>query len=372
MSSAQGSSDGASEVGGPAAAPKGTGSMSNMIALTTRRNMAAINAAASSNIELQTLIMGAIAQYADATSKTGLGIQALTAKSKKAKDAADPDDAMQELNPNWHYHRNMTQWKKWGTRKLSDLLYYCDPTHMNRIFLAQFKDKDRMYELLEYAWDLKILHDNPDRVPTLNVKQLCESFKATYTKLGSRVAALVESIDGGHIDWQKLGHYSLKYEAPSEDKPDGVMHVTSKTMGQTMLVNPEVYKGDTNLATAVARRNSSQTEAYIMTKTDTYLIQNFFPRLSRSLRKRKTEEDHIAAAISGGGGKTDDDEKNLKKPKLAAKAGKPESERESEIPPAAGGAGLVALTADALEALEQEEIPSPPGDDEDGQDPGAR
>lgn len=341
--------------------------MSNMISLTTRRNMLAINQACSSNIELQTLVMGAISQYESATRSSGLGIQAMNAQKLKNTKLDARGDLGSEINPNMNYHRNMTQWKKWGINRLMDIVYFIDPKVMNRIFLQQFTHKDKLFEILEFALDLKILTDNPDRVPTLNVKQLHESFQSCYRKLGSRMTDLVDKIHDGYIDWQKLGHYVLDFAEPTLANPDGVLQVTSRTMGQTVLVNPEVYKGDKNLKDAMVRRSCSQTEAYIMTKTDAYLIQNFFPKLSRTLRKRKTDEDHIAAPVSGGSSKEDDVETKSKKARTSS------SQQAAAKPPTAivvgddcevtEGTEFAPLTAAALEGLSAEDIP-----DEDAQE----
>ena len=111
----------------------------------------------------------------------------------------------------------------------------------------------------------------------------------------------------------------------------------------------------------------SQTEAYIMTKTDAYLIQNFFPKLSRTLRKRKTDEDHIAAPVSGGSSKEDVVETKSKKARTSS------SQQAAAKPPTAivvgddcevtEGTEFAPLTAAALEGLSAEDIP-----DEDAQE----
>jgi len=327
--------------------------MATMIQQTTKRNMQAITSACAQNVELQTLIMGTIMQYQEAK-KAGCSLHQVGNKKKQGKDEAWESGAGPEaivIDPAYHYHRNMTQWRKWGVEKLKDLLYYCDSTSMNRIWLTQFKDKDRLYELLEYGWDMKILTDQPDRIPTLNQFMLFDSFKTCYGKLGRRVASIVDEVEGGHIDWKKLGHYSIKYTKPSLQHPDGVLEVTSKTLGQTVVISPEVHHGDSGLEAAVIKRNCSQTEAYIMTKSDTYLIQNFFPKLSRALRKRKTDEDGIAAEVSGGGHRDDGDGAARRVAKAAkVSPGRAQPALATDQP---------ALTAAALEQLDAEGIPSP-------------
>ena len=361
---AMSSSCGDSEVS--IAVPKGNMNMTAVLQATYKRNLNHIVSACQGNVELQTIIMNTIAQYQETKKKHGAASLAeIKAIPKEKPRAADDLD----LDPRIMYHRNMTQYRKWALRHLQDLMYYCDPKHMNRIWLNQFKDKDKLYELMEYAFDLKILVDRPDRAPTLNKLQLFRSFKSCYYKNGSRIAAIADQVEGGYIDWKKLGHYNLVYCKPSPGHPHGILTVDSSTLQQSCVVDREVHQGDTGLGEAVIMRNCSQTEAYIMTKSDTYLCQNFFPKLSRTLRKRKTDEDQIASDICGGLPAPDRSDEHpgsrkLKWPRTAAPIPIPADTLEQEE-----GEGAAATVADApvlgllnannLQMLDEGQIPSP-------------
>ena len=177
---------------------KGNMNMTAVLQATYKRNLNHIVSACQGNVELQTVIMNTIAQNQETRKKHGAAsladIKAIPKEKLRAADDLDLDLRIM-------YHRNMTQYRKWALRHLEDLLYYCDPKHMNRIWLNQFKDKDKLYELMEYAFDLKILVDRPDRAPTLNKLQLFKSFKSCYYKNGSRIAAIADQVEGGYIDW---------------------------------------------------------------------------------------------------------------------------------------------------------------------------
>ena len=136
---------------------------------------------------------------------------------------------------------------------------------------------------------------------------------------------------------------------------------------QSCVVDRDVHQGDTGLGEAVLMRNSSQTEAYTMTKSDTYLIQNFFPKLGRTLRKRKTDEDQIASDICGGTpapDRSDEHPGSRKWPRTAAPIATPADTQEQEE--GEGTAAAVAdapvlglLNANSLQMLGEGQIPSP-------------
>jgi formylmethanofuran dehydrogenase subunit E len=356
------SSCGDSEVSAPVS--KGNMNMTAVLQATYKRNLNLIVTACQGNVELQTIVMNTIAQYQETRKKFGAASLADIKPLTKEKPRAGGDDDL-DLDPTITYHRNMTQYRKWALKHLQDLLYYCDPQHMNRIWLNQFKDKDRLYELLEFAFDLKILVDRPDRAPTLNKLQLFQSFKSCYIKLGKRVAAIADQVEGGHIDWKKLGHYSITYCPPSACNKDGILTVESKTLGESVVVGADVHAGDTGLAAAVLKRNCSQTEAFIMTKSDTYLIQNFFPKLSRTLRRRKTAEDRIASEISGGHAEPSEQQPPKRQKSSAIVETTPgtqaqDLDADEEAPRSLCGVNVVALNENNLQLLEdQGQIPSP-------------
>ena len=140
----------------------------------------------------------------------------------------------------------------------------------------------------------------------------------------------------------------------------------SNTLLQSCVVDRDVNQGDTGLGEAVLMRNCSQTEAYIMTKSDTDLIQNFFPKLSRTLGKRKTDEDQIASDICGGTPAPDRSDEHpgpRKWPRTAAPIAFPADTQEQE---GEGAAATVAdvpvlglLNANNRQMLDEGQIPSP-------------
>lgn len=281
--------------------------MAMTVMATTKKNMKTIQEEAQHNIELQTVILSAIADYkAQKASSTG-SLTEMVANRRKRKTLPGGDGAADDGDNNpenlvadatLRLDRNKSHWSKWSLDLLKKLLWFCSPQRMTQKWLLQFKDKSRLLEVLEYAFDLKVMGETPDKPATLVKADLFIRMRALYIQLGRRMDSLVDSVEGGWFNWREIGVYRVEI---TED-PDPLkvkLRVYSRILRTYAALRPEVTQGDTTLSQALVVNNYSQSSAYLQTGTDTYLIQNLFPALGRSLRRRISAEAGVASDVAG-------------------------------------------------------------------------
>lgn len=140
---------------------------------------------------------------------------------------------------------------------------------------------EQFQHLLQYGLDLLIWGDPPDRVGSTNKRALFHSLKSLYQQLGSRFSSL--NFATFPIDWQAAGHYSVNVTG------DNVVQVRCKLLGEVQNIPAQVLGSDLGLFTNI-ENNSSIKLAALVTTRDAYNLQNLFPRLCRSLRRRPSDE----------------------------------------------------------------------------------
>lgn len=352
---------------------RGASIMASTVMATVKKHMARITKAAEHNLELQTVLLSAIDDYnkdgqgsltemvaQKKKRKSGSGLQALGERIVASAARDDPEDLVKDENET--LDRNKSHWGKWSIKLLRNMLYYCSPKHMTQQWLEQFKDKAALLNVLEFAFDVRAMGEAPDKPATLNKAALFKRMRTLYLKLGSRMDSLVGYAEGGFINWKENGVYSVVIT----DDPDPLkvrVEVYSRFLNCTAVLKSDVTQGDLSLKTAQIVQNYSQSTAYLQTTTDTYLIQNLFPQLGRSLRRRVSDSigvtSEVASAAPLGGAPLPQPAAPSGGSSGQAKAGPPR--RQQLAPPASAPAKRKA--SDAEEEEEDDE-----GEAEDGEE----
>ena len=137
-------------------------------------------------------------------------------------------------------------------------------------------------ELIENGGEVKCFGKQPDKVLTDNKKDFFEKLKKTYEQGGNPWRSLVWT--GHQVDWNlpQNGQFQMKLR-------DGSIEIYCKMIRKTRIIPEEVLSGDKGPFEGPFE-NFSLYRAYIKSPIDNYLLYTLFPRLSRSLRRRISEE----------------------------------------------------------------------------------
>lgn len=142
-------------------------------------------------------------------------------------------------------------------------------------------EKDQLHMMMEFALDIRLFGPTLDRIGREDKKELFEAMKEVYSSLGSRLDSL--QIVNFKVDWLAHVHFAIDASAAP-----GALKITCHLLRQTVTVPAEVLAGDPGPYTNL-RHNSSRYSAALETGKDTYTLNTFFPRLSRSLLRRPSD-----------------------------------------------------------------------------------
>lgn len=125
-----------------------------------------------------------------------------------------------------------------------------------------------------------------------------DACKGLYIKIGADPLKGMDEgfIDGG-MDWQKVGQYQVKVQAPATAGADGVVKVLCRASKVEITMGPAVLQGDKG--PFQVHNNWSLLDAYILSPMDTYRLRDLFPSSGRQLRRKDTEELNLIAAVQG-------------------------------------------------------------------------
>ena len=198
--------------------------------------------------------------------------------------------------------------------------------------LAPLTDRTRLLELVEYALDIRCtdgdVQDKADHKMTKGF--LFEQLATIYKKMGSRLAPLSAHFAGGYIKWGVLGHYEMEVQSDT----GGVnIALTCKSLGKKVHVDKEILGDDAG--PFELSHNYSIKDAYIMSPSDKYICQNFFPALARKIKQEpaKMKDPSVLCADAGHQQEATEDAKaSSRRPELGdrgspAKKAKPSDER---------------------------------------------
>lgn len=198
---------------------------------------------------------------------------------KKRQRKEDPGEQarMDELLTR-NLNRNQAMFKKWSLELLRGLFTFVDPKSAPFSVMANISSKDRLLELVEFAFDLKVFDPKPDRASSLQMATLLPKMKDLYEQCGKRLTSISGHIADGFFDWRNIGHYSVEIvDAPAGADGSKQFNVFNKTMNKSVLVAREVTDGDDTMSEVVIKLNYSMTSAFLQTGSDCYNIAHFPP-----------------------------------------------------------------------------------------------
>lgn len=180
--------------------------LANLIAQKSKSNIQRITEAAQSNMELQAILCETIDNYESA--KESGDFQLHKKKKARAEDTSQ-DKKLAELMGRT-LNRNQAVFRKWSSDLLRAMIRFADPQRVSLSTLAKITSKDRLLELVEYLFDLKVFHHKPDRASTLDMKELLPRMKELYISCGQRMQGIEDHVSDGFLDWRLIGHYEVK------------------------------------------------------------------------------------------------------------------------------------------------------------------
>lgn len=102
------------------------------------------------------------------------------------------------------------------------------------------------------------------------------------------------------MDWSTTGVYRLEVK-PTGETAEKQVQIIHKSSGRAACVPQDLLKAD-DFVGAILKDNFSLHLAYVLTKSDSYLVQAFFNfSVTRQLRKRNSEEARVTAAVPAVG-----------------------------------------------------------------------
>lgn len=259
---------------------------------TSKENMKVIAEKLANNLELQGIILRTISDYEKArqqATEAGTSVAEVVKRKRTTVTPAVDDDAPPEVE-DIVLRRGQTVYKNWATKLCSQLLHYLDPQVMDLQTVRRIDDLSQYQHLLQYGCDLLIWGESPDKIGSTQKRVLFAGLKHLYQQLGSRFSDL--DFQALPLGWKVVGHFKVQVQ-------DGKVMVLCKRLNETIEIPPGVIHGDPGPYHDV-ENNSSLKLATMVTRKDSYRLQNFFPRLSRSLKRRLSDELGVIAGSSPG------------------------------------------------------------------------
>ena len=265
---------------------------------TRATNMAVITQKASPNIELQFLLMSTISTYeaeqADAQ-RAGLMVSQHVVEQarKRRKVVAEAVVGEEEISPTETLRYGQHVYANWTKKLFVRALTYIDIHSMPPSFVKTLSHQV-LKEVFEFGLGLRLHGENHDKATELNILNLFGLLKQFYVMNGSLWTKI--QWEGTTPLWAKCGYYSVESAKCSER---GVrIFVGCSQVAKPVEFTEDIYGTDPGPFDVVSQ-NFSLKFAHFKTAKDTYMLMNLFPVLSRTLRRRLSEEFGVASPDSG-------------------------------------------------------------------------
>ena len=236
-------------------------------------DMALINTKCEDNIELRKLVTETIRNYEEGQNENAQAA-GVSVKRKFEPEEAENVFVARFCGPNLVI-------ANWSTKLTREAVRHMDPALISKSFASEL-GRGTCLELIENGGEVKCFGEQPDKVFTDNKKDVFEKLKTTYEAVGKPWSSLVWT--GHQVDWNlpQNGQFQMKLL-------DGSIEIYCKMIRKTCIIPEEVLSGDRGPFEG-PYENFSLYRAYIKSPIDNYLLYTLFPRLSRSLRRRISEE----------------------------------------------------------------------------------
>ena len=224
--------------------------------------------------------------------------------------------------------------------KASPARAFCEPA-VFPLHSCKVDSPTLLKQLVEYGLGVRCLQKTSSDVCVQNCKKTTfEALKRVYEERGGKFKEL--TINNGMVDWCISGEYSVvTLAAGSPDKFR--IQVTEKVSKKTTAI-PQDLVGDnpSSISSQDIKDNFNAVDAYILINDDTFRLAQLFPKTSRALKRRLSEQ----LGATGGVLCKEEEEEEAEPPAKRAKA--PPSTKNS-----------------TLAACKKEDVPDPEGHDAD-------
>ena len=256
---------------------------------TRANNIAMINQEASSDLELQLLLLGCIRAYKaeqEQAKAAGLTVsQRVIEKAeqqRKKRKVGVQEEVVEEISPTETVPRGKCAYAHWAKKLFERVLVYIDSDSMPKDFVKTLSVKV-CKEIFEFGSYLLLHGDKLDQATETNVQKLFDLLKILYEVNGSLWVRI--QWNGTEPVWAACGFYSVKKHSAS-----GRIFVTCSLVKDPAEFTEAIYLKDPGPFEVVSQ-NFSLKSAHFKTALDTYVLMNLFPALSRrSLQRRMSEE----------------------------------------------------------------------------------
>ena len=266
--------------------------------VTSATNMAVINKKATHNVELQLLLMSTISTYeaeqADAK-RAGLMVSQHVVEQarKRRKVVAEAVVGEEEISPTETLRYGQHVYANWTKNLFVRALTYIDIHSMPPSFVKTLSHQV-LKEVFEFGLGLRLHGENPDKATELNILKLFGLLKQFYVMNGSLWTKI--QWEGTTPLWAKCGYYSVESAKCSER--GARIFAGCSQVAKPVEFTEDIYGTDPGPFDVVLQ-NFSLKFAHFKTAKDTYMLMNLFPVLSRTLRRRLSEEFGVASPDSG-------------------------------------------------------------------------
>ena len=268
--------------------------LASTFAFTRENNIATINQVASSDLELQLLLLGCIRAYQaeqEQAKAAGLTVSQrvllLDEKEnaepqRKKRKVGVQEEVVEEISPTETVPRGKNAYANWAKKLFERVLVYIDSDSIPKDFVKTLSLKV-CKEIFEFGTYLVLHGDKLDQASETNLQKLFDILKIMYQVNGS-LWGRIQWIRTEPV-WAASGFYSVKKYSAS-----GRIFVTCSLVKDPAEFTEAIYLKDPGPFEVVSQ-NFSLKSAHFRTALDTYVLMNLFPALSRrKLQRRMSEE----------------------------------------------------------------------------------
>lgn len=240
---------------------------------------------------MQMLVLSTIEHYESAQKLAharGTTVAALT--KKKTKEPCVGNHTFVLTDGDKPVGKGRALYSQWPKKWLTELLVYStdsDATAFDKY------DKNRLLEIVEFAFDVRCVGKDLDKVSNVKVtkKDQYSKLKIAYEKKGCRLENIENMSGDGYIKWEDFGCYKLTSGAGADGKG---LTLKCMSLNKSVAAGDDVLNGDEGPFSLT--NNFSLVSAAVKSPNDVYTCQNFFPQMSRMLKRSVSE---VVAAASG-------------------------------------------------------------------------
>ena len=245
-------------------------------------NMAVIKREAEGQLELQTLLLGHISTYKmELRQAQEMGCKTVAEACAQGGPKKRKVPAAIEISPDEVIRRGQFYYVNWNAKMLNAAMNFMDEVAMPMTHLKQLSLEVKK-EAFERATNLRLTGDQVDKIAKVNKLDCFSDLRTCYVENGRVWRSLVWS--GFSIDWADPKNGVFRRAIV-----DGKIMIHCVHCEEPKELTAEVIGNDAGPFDVIVW-NHSLRAAHFQTRKGTYNLSQLFPTLSRTLRRRVSEE----------------------------------------------------------------------------------